>query len=255
RGQRDPGSTGNPSSAPESESALPFIRICFKLPRISADSASNRRVPCPVKLGVNREAGLPCYRIASLLTGNRKIRNRPQLAENKASSKILTEIESRHFGSLPAPDKPALRASASADFGTASYLLLNRDSRRKRVPRPTLRGEFLATPKISIDAHSSLLQRLTETRCRTDALFKLLPPDSFYLRPIPERHRLIFYLGHLEAFDWNLLREPLGLEATEPAFDKLFAFGIDPVDGGLPSDVPGDWPSISRVENYSRGIR
>jgi len=66
---------------------------------------------------------------------------------------------------------------------------------------------------------------------------------------------LIFYLGHLEAFDWNLLREPLGLEATEPAFDKLFAFGIDPVDGGLPSDVPGDWPSISRVENYSRGIR
>ena len=66
---------------------------------------------------------------------------------------------------------------------------------------------------------------------------------------------MIFYLGHLEAFDWNLLGTKLGLNARNPTYDKLFAFGIDPVDGGLPSDTPADWPSIAQVENYNRGNR
>ena len=79
---------------------------------------------------------------------------------------------------------------------------------------------------------------------RTDALFQMLPASSFYDRPVPERHRLIFYLGHLEAFDSNLFAPVLGLKSHDPKFDKLFAFGIDPVGGGLPTDVPADWPSI-----------
>lgn len=101
----------------------------------------------------------------------------------------------------------------------------------------------------------TLLHRLNEARARTDSSFRLLPPNSFYDRPIPERHRLIFYLGHLEAFDRNLLGEPFDLELRDTEFDKLFAFGIDPVGGGLPTDVPGDWPNIARVEKYNRGIR
>ena len=96
---------------------------------------------------------------------------------------------------------------------------------------------------------------MAEARARTDALFDLLPPASFYERPIPERHRPIFYLGHLEAFDWNLLHAALGLESQQPAFDQLFAFGIDPVDGGLPTDTPGDWPSLAQVEQYNQQVR
>ena len=68
---------------------------------------------------------------------------------------------------------------------------------------------------------------------------------SLFERPIPERHRIIFYVGHLEAFDWNLLHENVfGLKSFHPEFDRLFAFGIDPVGGGLPSDQPSDWPSL-----------
>ena len=93
---------------------------------------------------------------------------------------------------------------------------------------------------------------MEEARARTDALFALLTPNSFYDRPIAERHRLIFYLGHLEAFDRNLLSGVLGLVSEDSELDKLFAFGIDPVGGGLPSDQPEDWPSIAQVENYSR---
>jgi ergothioneine biosynthesis protein EgtB len=92
-------------------------------------------------------------------------------------------------------------------------------------------------------------------RANTDALFALLPPNSFYERPIPERHRLIFYLGHLEAFDRNLLSSALGLGLEDSAFDKLFAFGIDPVGGGLPKDQPSEWPEIGQVERYNRQVR
>ena len=113
----------------------------------------------------------------------------------------------------------------------------------------------MATPQLARALHPALLSRMEEARARSDALFQLLPPNSFYDRPVAERHRLIFYLGHLEAFDWNLLSGALGLETHEAAFDKLFAFGIDPVGGGLPSDTPGDWPGIARVEKYSRNTR
>ena len=96
---------------------------------------------------------------------------------------------------------------------------------------------------------------MVDARAQTDALFDLLPPNSFYERPIAERHRLIFYLGHLEAFDWNLLSGPLGLGTHDAAFDKLFAFGIDPIGGGLPTDKPGDWPNIAKTEKYKTNIR
>jgi iron(II)-dependent oxidoreductase len=98
--------------------------------------------------------------------------------------------------------------------------------------------------------------RLLEARARTDALFNLLRPDAVYERPVPERHRLIFYYGHLEAFDWNLLCVgALGRPSFHPAFDRLFAFGIDPGPGQLPQDQPSDWPSVEEVHRYNTGAR
>jgi gamma-glutamyl hercynylcysteine S-oxide synthase len=101
-----------------------------------------------------------------------------------------------------------------------------------------------------------LLQRIANARERSDALFRLVRPQSLYDRPIPERHRIIFYVGHLEAFDLNLLKESVpGLKSSRPEFDRLFAFGIDPVGGGLPSDQPSEWPSLEAVRDYVSGIR
>jgi gamma-glutamyl hercynylcysteine S-oxide synthase len=101
-----------------------------------------------------------------------------------------------------------------------------------------------------------LIEQLAESRQRTDSLFAIVQPDSLYDRPIPERHRIIFYIGHLEAFDWNLLHDQvLGLKRFHPDFDRLFAFGIDPVGGGLPTDQPSDWPSVAAVREYVRNIR
>jgi formylglycine-generating enzyme required for sulfatase activity len=104
-------------------------------------------------------------------------------------------------------------------------------------------------------APAALKTALAEARANTDALFGVVRPGSLYERPIAERHRIVFYIGHLEAFDWNLLREPLGLEASQPALDKLFAFGIDPPVGQMPQDRPSDWPLIGETRAYNQRIR
>jgi len=107
-----------------------------------------------------------------------------------------------------------------------------------------------------VSPQSILARRLAEARARTDALFSLVRPDALYERPIPERHRLVFYIGHLEAFDWNLIaRGPLDLGSFHPSFDRLFAFGIDPPPGQLPSDQPADWPALDEVQAYNARVR
>jgi ergothioneine biosynthesis protein EgtB len=114
----------------------------------------------------------------------------------------------------------------------------------------------MLTAENGVAISHSLLERLSDARRHSDALFSLVHDDALYERPIPERHRVIFYVGHLEAFDWNLLNESIaGVESTHPEFDRLFAFGIDPVGGGLPTDTPSDWPSLEAVRDYVRNIR
>ncbi len=100
-----------------------------------------------------------------------------------------------------------------------------------------------------------LSTKLAQARAETDALFDLVRPESLYERPIPERHRLVFYLGHLEAFDWNLICRDLGVPSFHPTFDRLFAFGIDPDPSDLPSDQASEWPALSEVHSYNARVR
>jgi len=110
--------------------------------------------------------------------------------------------------------------------------------------------------KVETQVPSDLTTRLIQARQVTDALFNCVRPDALYDRPIPERHRIVFYIGHVEAFDWNLLNGRLVSAAKfRPDLDRLFAFGIDPVGGGLPTDQPSDWPTISQVREYVRRLR
>ncbi len=101
-----------------------------------------------------------------------------------------------------------------------------------------------------------LLERLAEARRVTDELFDIVKPEHLYDRPIAERHRIVFYIGHLEAFDRNLFDGRLfDRPSPNPAYDQLFAFGIDPVDDGLPTDVPSDWPALTEVQEYKERLR
>jgi gamma-glutamyl hercynylcysteine S-oxide synthase len=101
-----------------------------------------------------------------------------------------------------------------------------------------------------------LKSELDEARLRTDQFFSLVSDESMYERPIPERHRLIFYLGHLEAFDWNQIgRGALDKPSFHESFDQLFEAGIDPSVGTISGDQPSDWPKIQEVQRYNARVR
>lgn len=114
----------------------------------------------------------------------------------------------------------------------------------------------MSTHGLTTHHREDLLARLADSRRSTDELFTIVRPEAIYDRPIPERHRILFYIGHLEAFDWNLLgRGAFGLPAFNESFDKLFAFGIDPVGGGLPDDLPTAWPTVEATRAYGDQVR
>ncbi len=113
-------------------------------------------------------------------------------------------------------------------------------------------GAAASAVRIRNDLHA----RLLSARTRTDEVFRIVREDALYDRPIAERHRIIFYIGHVEAFDWNLLAQrAFGLQSFHPSFDQLFSFGIDPVGGGLPTDQPRDWPAREEIEQYNQRLR
>lgn len=114
----------------------------------------------------------------------------------------------------------------------------------------------MISPSPVTEAPLSLHFHLALARARTDELFRLVSPDALYDRPIPERHRIIFYLGHFEAFDWNqMARGVFDAAPFHAAFNRLFSFGIDPPRGQLPTDKPSDWPALEEVQEYNCRVR
>jgi len=102
----------------------------------------------------------------------------------------------------------------------------------------------------------ALRDELTHARQHTDALFALVSDETLYERPIADRHRLVFYLGHLDAFDWNqVARGALDAPSFHSDFDRLFEAGIDPPPGQAPQDRPSDWPRLDDVRAYVRRAR
>lgn len=102
-----------------------------------------------------------------------------------------------------------------------------------------------------MEATTNLLAELQAVRAESDRLFSILNSDALYARPIAARHRVIFYIGHLEGFDCiQICNEGLGLASPDLQLDELFRAGIDPDSTNLPSDTPADWPSLDEVKAY-----
>ncbi len=63
---------------------------------------------------------------------------------------------------------------------------------------------------------TSLSQELHSARVESDRLFSILKREALYERPIPERHRVIFYIGHLDGFDFiQICRKALGYKIVQ----------------------------------------
>jgi formylglycine-generating enzyme required for sulfatase activity len=101
-----------------------------------------------------------------------------------------------------------------------------------------------------------LIAELHRARKQTERLFAILKPEAIYERPIAERHRVIFYLGHLDGFDSiQICRGGLGLKSPDPELDALFQAGIDPDSAHLPADKIADWPTLQEVQAYAARCR
>ena len=84
---------------------------------------------------------------------------------------------------------------------------------------------------------------------------KLCGPKHSTTAPSPNATGLFFISAIWKRSIGTFSSGRLDFLRLTPTFDKLFAFGIDPVEGGLPTDQPKDWPSVEQVRRYNTRLR
>ena len=92
-----------------------------------------------------------------------------------------------------------------------------------------------------------------KTRQRTAGMFDLLTEEAYYEQPIPLRHPVVFYEGHIPAFSVNtLIKRGLGRDGLDEDLERLFARGIDPEDQASADGVAlTSWPRRETVRQYA----
>ena len=102
----------------------------------------------------------------------------------------------------------------------------------------------------------ALHERYENVRRRTRQIFDLIAPEAFDMRPIPLRHPLRFYEGHLASFNFGmLLQSGFVKNDPQPELTKLFARGIDPLGTSAADKLTiRQWPERARVADYIAGV-
>jgi iron(II)-dependent oxidoreductase len=100
-------------------------------------------------------------------------------------------------------------------------------------------------------ARADLLAWFREGRARSKQMFEIPTGEAYYERPIALRNPIVFYEGHLPAFNVNTL---IKLALAEPGIDEhyetLFARGIDPEDEVAAKSPTDLWPTRNCVQKY-----
>jgi iron(II)-dependent oxidoreductase len=112
-------------------------------------------------------------------------------------------------------------------------------------------GADLTTPT----TRDALLAWFHRNRARSRQLFDMLDPAAYYTRPISLRNPIVFYEGHMPAFNViTLIKRGLGEPGVDERLEHLFARGIDPdsEEGANPRVNPALWPTRDEVLDYVR---
>lgn len=90
-----------------------------------------------------------------------------------------------------------------------------------------------------------------------EKLYETLKHDStFYLRADPLRHPIIFYLGHTACFFINKLNiAKITTQRINPAFESMFAVGVDEMSWDDLNESNYNWPQVSEVKAYRDKVR
>lgn len=90
-----------------------------------------------------------------------------------------------------------------------------------------------------------------------EQLYDHLASDAaFYLRAEPLRHPLIFYFGHTASFYINKLNIARLIDRRiNPAYESMFAIGVDEMSWDDLSAKNYNWPTVGEVRGYRRAVR
>lgn len=107
------------------------------------------------------------------------------------------------------------------------------------------------------EKRQEILDYFRKTYALDERLYDSLTSErAFYLRPEPLRHPLIFYLGHTASFYINKLIISRLLDTRiNPAFESMFAIGVDEMSWDDLDEKNYDWPSLEEVKSYRREVQ
>ena len=90
-------------------------------------------------------------------------------------------------------------------------------------------------------------------RHRSAEVFAIPTAEAYYDRPIPLRNPIVFYEGHLPAFNINtVMKLILGRNGIDEHYETLFARGIDPDSVDKVKSPTDLWPSRDCIQKYGR---
>lgn len=91
-------------------------------------------------------------------------------------------------------------------------------------------------------------------RERSTMLFDLVDAQAYASRPIPLRHPVLFYEGHLPAFSFiTLARDTMGIKSVDPELERLFQRGIDPADAkAAEAATRSSWPERDEILAFGK---
>ncbi|MBP1613191.1 MAG: hypothetical protein H6Q13_639 [Bacteroidetes bacterium] len=85
---------------------------------------------------------------------------------------------------------------------------------------------------------------------------QLVDDTAFYLRGDPLRHIILFYLGHTAVFFINKLLLAKMIDARiNPAFESIFAIGVDEMSWDDLDERHYNWPSVPDVRKYRDEVK
>jgi len=109
-------------------------------------------------------------------------------------------------------------------------------------------------PVVQPSVRSSFLNWFARNRQRSRVLFDAIDERAYYERPIALRNPIVFYEGHLPAFNVIvLIKRGLGRPGADEVLEALFARGIDPEDvaSAQARGNPAAWPARAAVHAYA----
>ena len=85
---------------------------------------------------------------------------------------------------------------------------------------------------------------------------QLVDDDTFYRRGDPLRHVILFYLGHTASFFINKLFLAKVIDTRiHPAFESIFAIGVDEMSWDDLDERHYNWPTVPEVREYRNRVK